>query len=247
MQSRKRNIVSRIIGAALCVASMSFAFSSCENIYEDLDPCAHGVSLRFIYDYNMEFANAFPKKVDCLTLYIYDEEGNYVDTRVVTGPELRDESYRMTLDLAPGKYRFVAYGGMACEKSSFSMVRAPAAGSKYDDAQARMDEDCLTNPDRKKLHDMYWGQLTLTTADLYQEGVVEMMKNTNNIRIMLQQMNGDPVDDKDFDFEITDNNTLFACDNDLVPNGEIVYTPWARGQVSAGLMGNNKEDIMAYA
>ncbi len=247
MQSTKRNIVSRIIGAALCVASMSFAFSSCENIYEDLDPCAHGVSLRFIYDYNMEFANAFPKKVDCLTLYIYDEEGNYVDTRVVTGPELRDESYRMTLDLAPGKYRFVAYGGMACEKSSFSMVRAPAAGSKYDDAQARMDEDCLTNPDRKKLHDMYWGQLTLTTADLYQEGVVEMMKNTNNIRIMLQQMNGDPVDDKDFDFEITDDNTLFACDNDLVSNGEIVYTPWARGQVSAGLMGNNKEVIMAYA
>ena len=112
MQSRKRNIVSRIIGAALCVASMSFAFSSCENIYEDLDPCAHGVSLRFIYDYNMEFANAFPKKVDCLTLYIYDEEGNYVDTRVVTGPELRDESYRMTLDLAPGKYRFVAEGAM---------------------------------------------------------------------------------------------------------------------------------------
>ena len=195
----------------------------------------------------MEFANAFPKKVDCLTLYIYDEEGNYVDTRVVTGPELRDESYRMMLDLAPGKYRFVAYGGMACEKSSFSMVRAPAAGSKYDDAQARMDEDCLTNPDRKKLHDMYWGQLTLTTADLYQEGVVEMMKNTNNIRIMLQQMNGDPVDDKDFDFEITDDNTLFACDNDLVSNGEIVYTPWARGQVSAGLMGNNKEVIMAYA
>lgn len=247
MQSRKRNIVSRIIGAALCVASMSFAFSSCENIYEDLDPCAHGVSLRFIYDYNMEFANAFPKKVDCLTLYIYDEEGNYVDTRVVTGPELRDESYRMTLDLAPGKYRFVAYGGMACEKSSFSMVRAPAAGSKYDDAQARMDEDCLTNPDRKKLHDMYWGQLTLTTADLYQEGVVEMMKNTNNIRIMLQQMNGDPVDDKDFDFEITDDNTLFASDNDVIPNGEVAYTPWARGQVSAGMMGNDKEVVMAYA
>ena len=104
MQSRKRNIVSRIIGATLCVASMNFAFSSCEKIYEDLDPCAHGVSLRFIYDYNMEFANAFPKKVDCLTLYIYGEEGNHVGTRVVTGPELRDEGFRMTLDLEPGNY-----------------------------------------------------------------------------------------------------------------------------------------------
>ena len=247
MQSRKRNIVSRIIGATFCVASMNFAFSSCEKIYEDLDPCAHGVSLRFIYDYNMEFANAFPKKVDCLTLYIYDEEGNHVGTRVVTGPELRDEGFRMTLDLEPGNYRFVAYGGMACGKSSFSMVRTPESGCKYSDVRAKMDVDCLTNPDRKKLHDMYWGQLTLATADLYQEGVVEMMKNTNNIRIMLQQMNGDPVDDKDFDFEITDDNTLFACDNDLIPNGVETYTPWARGQASTGVMEGSKEVIEAYA
>ena len=247
MQSRKRNIVSRIIGATLCVASMNFAFSSCEKIYEELDPCAHGVSLRFIYDYNMEFANAFPKKVDCLTLYIYDEEGNHVGTRVVTGPELRDEGFRMTLDLEPGNYRFVAYGGMACEKSSFSMVRTPESGCKYSDVRAKMDVDCLTNPDRKKLHDMYWGQLTLATADLYQEGVVEMMKNTNNIRIVLQQMNGEPVDDKDFDFEITDDNTLFACDNDLIPNGVETYTPWARGQASTGVMEGSKEVIEAYA
>ncbi len=247
MQSRKRNIVSRIIGATLCVASMNFAFSSCEKIYEDLDPCAHGVSLRFIYDYNMEFANAFPKKVDCLTLYIYGEEGNHVGTRVVTGPELRDEGFRMTLDLEPGNYRFVAYGGMACGKSSFSMVRTPESGCKYSDVRAKMDVDCLTNPDRKKLHDMYWGQLTLATADLYQEGVVEMMKNTNNIRIVLQQMNGEPVDDKDFDFEITDDNTLFACDNDLIPNGVETYTPWARGQASTGVMEGSKEVIEAYA
>ena len=195
----------------------------------------------------MEFANAFPKKVDCLTLYIYGEEGNHVGTRVVTGPELRDEGFRMTLDLEPGNYRFVAYGGMACGKSSFSMVRTPESGCKYSDVRAKMDVDCLTNPDRKKLHDMYWGQLTLATADLYQEGVVEMMKNTNNIRIVLQQMNGEPVDDKDFDFEITDDNTLFACDNDLIPNGVETYTPWARGQASTGVMEGSKEVIEAYA
>lgn len=56
-----------------CIASISIALPSCEKLYEDLDPCPHGVSLRFIYDYNMEWANAFPKQVDCLTLYIYDE------------------------------------------------------------------------------------------------------------------------------------------------------------------------------
>ena len=78
------------------------SLSSCESIYEDLAPCSHGVSLRFVYDYNMEYANAFPKKVDCLTLLIYDSGGNYVGMRTVTGPELQDETYRMQLDLEPG-------------------------------------------------------------------------------------------------------------------------------------------------
>lgn len=247
MRNKKRNIISRLVGAAFGVALMTAALSSCETIYEDLEACPHGVSLRFIYDYNMEYANAFPKKVDCLTLLIYDDKGNYVDTRTVTGPELGDEAYRMRLDLAPGNYRFAAYGGMACDKSSFSFVRTPAAGTKRDDLRVAMDEDCLTVPERKNLHGMYWGELEMATADMYSEGVVEMMKNTNNIRIVLQQMNGDPVDDKDFEFRITDDNTLFAADNDLIPNGTVTYTPWARGQAAAGVDEADRDVVVAYA
>ncbi len=240
-------MISRLVGAAFGVALMTAALSSCETIYEDLEACPHGVSLRFIYDYNMEYANAFPKKVDCLTLLIYDDKGNYVDTRTVTGPELGDESYRMRLDLAPGNYRFAAYGGMACDESSFSFVRTPAAGTMRDDLRAVLDADCLTAPERKNLHGMYWGELTMATADMYGEGVVEMMKNTNNIRIVLQQMSGDAVDDKDFEFRITDDNTLFGADNDLIPNGSVTYTPWARGQASTGVTDDEREVVVAYA
>ena len=93
MRSSKRNILSRLMGAMLCVASIGLAFSSCERIFDDLEPCPHGVSLRFVYDYNMLYANAFPSSVDCLTLYIYDDNGNYVDTKVVTGPELREKYF----------------------------------------------------------------------------------------------------------------------------------------------------------
>ncbi len=247
MRSKKRNIISRLVGAAFGVALMTAALSSCESIYEDLEACPHGVSLRFIYDYNMEYANAFPKKVDCLTLLIFDDKGNYVDTRTVTGPELGDENYRMRLDLASGSYRFVAYGGMACDKSSFSFVQTPAAGTKRDDLRAAIDDDCLTVAERKNLHGMYWGELEMATADMYSEGVVEMMKNTNNIRIVLQHMNGDPVDDKDFEFAITDDNTLFAADNDLIPNGTVTYTPWARGQAAAGVDEADRDVVVAYA
>lgn len=43
--------------------------------------------------------------------------------------------------------------------------------------------------------------------------------------IVLQQINGKPVDGRDFEFEITDDNTLFDADNDLIANGEVAYLP----------------------
>ena len=235
MQSRKRNIISQFAGMVLSAVLATVALSSCERIFEDLDPCPHGVSLRFVYDYNMEFANAFPRQVDCLTLYIYDDKDNYVDTRIVTGTELQDEDYRMTLDLEKGNYHFVAYGGLACDKSSFSLLQAPAAGGKWTDLRTAMDADCLTVPERRNLHDMFWGQLTLATADLYSEGTVKMMKNTNSIRIVLQHVDGTPVKADDFDFEIIDDNTFFNYDNDLLPNGDVTYIPWAKGQAQTGV------------
>lgn len=241
MRTERRNPVLRFIGAALGAALMIAALPACENIYEDLQPCPHGVSLRFVYDYNMAYANAFPREVDCLTLLVFDDEDRYVATRTVTGDELRDENYRMTLDLEAGTYRFVAYGGLACGRRSFSMMSVPVRGACFSDLRVRMEADCLSNPDRKRLHGLYWGTLALSTADLYAEGTVRMMKNTNNIRIVLQQENGGTLSPDDFDFEIIDDNTLFGSDNDLLSAGTVTYTPWKTGQAQTGvtIVGDN--------
>ena len=98
---------------------------------------------------------------------------------------------------------------------------------------------------------MFWGELTLATAELYSEGTVKMMKNTNNIRIVLQQLNGKPVHIDDFDFVITDDNTLFNYDNDLIANGEITYLPWASGEAVTGVSGEGENGgepvVVAYS
>ena len=53
----------------LCtVLAVAALLSSCHGIYNDLEPCSQGVRLRFVYDYNMEYANAFHSQVDCLAL-----------------------------------------------------------------------------------------------------------------------------------------------------------------------------------
>ena len=224
-------------------------FTSCEYIHEDLMPCERGVSLRFVYDYNMEYANAFPSKVDCVTLYIYDGQGNYVATREETTDVLSDENYRMRIDLEPGDYHLVAYGGLACEQHSFAVTDEPVdATDALSGLSVLMQHDNLTSG--KLLHDFFFGSLDVTVEEnLYKDETVYMMKNTNNIRIILQQMNGLPVSDEDFTFRIVnDDNTLFANDNSLIENGYITYMPWAQGQrtVGDGEEGSGKVTV-AYA
>lgn len=239
------------MGAAFCAASISFALSSCEGIYDDLDPCPYGISLRFVYDYNMLYANAFPSSVDCLTLYVYNEKGEYVDKKIVTGPELQDENYRMILDLEEGTYHFVAYGGLACDEKTFSVLQEPSSGSLNADLRVKIHEDNVNSlkPSERRLHDFFWGELIMSTAEQYSEGTVKMMKNTNNIRIVLQQLDGKPVNSEDFDFIITDDNTLFNYDNDLINNGTVTYTPWATGNAIAGVSDKDEgeEVVVAYS
>ena len=248
-QTKIRNGMKQSITLAmrtmLAVATVLFTLTSC--IKDDLQPCPLGVSLRFVYDYNMEYANAFPPKVDCVTLYIYDAEGNYLATHTETSEVLKDENYRMRIDLEEGTYQFVAYGGLACGEHTFAPVAEPALGSKFSDLNVAMQGDGVTSD--VKLHDLFYGKLDVTVeGEEYKDYTLYMMKNTNNVRIILQQLNYQPLSVEDFDFKITDDNTLFNWDNNLIPNGTITYTPWSQGEETVGESGAEHSEVtVAYA
>ncbi len=250
MYNLKRNILSALCSATVGIAAIS-GLASCSIINDDLDPCPQGVELRFVYDYNMEFANAFPSQVDCLTLLVYDAQGKLVDIKTETSSVLADENYRMTLDLPAATYHFVAYGGMACTKPTFHFVDQPAVGSSLQQLAVSMDADCIDADPGVDLHPLFFGDLDLTIdpqALSYTPATLYMMKDTNNIRILLQNVNGSPVDPADFIFTITDNNTLLNWDNAVVPTPSgITYHPWATGQASAGTTTANQEALLAFA
>lgn len=235
---------------AAVIAGTLLPFSSCDRLHEDLQPCPQGVRLRFVYDYNMEFANAFPSQVDCLTVLFYDSRGSYVTTRTnVTADELSDEYWRMTVDLAPGSYSIIAYGGMECAESSFSFTSQPSTLG-MNRLQVALDPDCLTDPERRRLHDLYYGSLDVTVAQTdtdYREYTVKMMKDTNNLRVMLQQVDGTPIDEADFDFKVVDDNTLMGWNNEVISTTDVEYLPWARGNVSPGELADGTEASVAYA
>ncbi len=237
--------IHKALATLFIAGSALMATTSCDRIHEDLQPCPQGLRLRFIYDYNMEFANAFPSQVDCLTVLLYDEQGNYVTTITNTSSDLQDEYWRMTIDLEPGKYTLLAYGGMADSNSSFSFV-TPPMDTKLEDIEVRLDNDKIST----ELHPLFYGQLSaeIEESDItYREMTVEMMKDTNNLRILLQQVGGEPVDYRDYEFRVTDNNTLFSWDNDLLPVPTVTYYPWTSGNASAGELPDGSDASVAWA
>lgn len=249
MKITHKNILAGFL-SVLTVAAAAVALTSCDALYDDLDPCPQGAKLRFVYDYNMEFANAFPSQVDCLTLLVYDRAGKFVTSVTETSDVLADENWRMTLPLEPGSYSFVAWGGMADDEASFHFSADPAVTPEAN-LQVALNSDCMTSPKGTQLHPLFYGDLKLdipSESTDYTEATVYMMKDTNNVRILLQNISGEPLTGADFVFTITDDNTLLNYDNKVVATQPYTYYPWVSGQESAGLLEDNSTPaLLAYA
>lgn len=223
--------------------------TSCDAFHEDLQPCPQGVRLRFVYDYNMEYANAFPSQVDCLTLLVYDNEGKYVQTFTAGRPDTSDEDWRMTVDLPAGAYNMLAYGGMDCDDASFRFSAAPAE-IDMQNLEIYLPTTLITEPVGTDLHPLYYGSLEVTvpeTGNEYTEATVYMMKDTNDIRVLLANENGLPTIAEDFVFTITDNNTRFNYLNDIISTDDVTYRPWTKGSSDVGLLPDDEPATVAWA
>ncbi len=223
---------------------------SCDALHEDMDPCPRGLRLRFVYDYNMEYANAFPSQVDCLTLLVYDKEGNYLGTHTASSPLTSDENWRMDIDLPAGTYRLLAYGGMDCRDASFQFVPSPET-VRMQQLEVELPSSLITSPVGTDLHPMFYGALEAevpNTGTTYTEATVRMMKDTNDIRILLANETGIPTDAADFNFTITDNNTRYNYLNEVISTRDVTYWPWAKGNSLLGYYPDTDlEAVVAWA
>lgn len=205
--------------------------------------------MRFVYDYNMEYANAFPSQVDCLTLLVYDKEGNYLETRTAQRQETADENWRMVIDLPTGEYSMLAYGGMECRDSSFRFS-APEDQTPMQDLEVFLPSSFITSPVGYDLHPLFYGSLDVTVeqnSTTYTEETLYMMKDTNDIRVLLANESGLPTDADDFVFSITDNNTRFNYLNEVISTDNVTYRPWVKGNSDAGLLPDDQPATVAWA
>ena len=130
MNSKLKKLAQRLSATLTVVAAA--ALWSCESIYEYEGDCDPHWQVKFIYDMNMNFADAFPGSmgVGSVHLYVFDAETHrlVLEKEQTAGAEGFAENYTMPVEELPaGRYDFVAWCGLADNRS---FVGAQAAAGR---------------------------------------------------------------------------------------------------------------------
>ena len=238
--------LARITGLKICTMLLlaGSILGSC-NVLDDeaTEDCAVYVS--FKYDMNMEFTNSFAHAVNSVTLYAFDESGKLAFQKTEEGELLKQDDYRMRLDeisvTEKANYDFIVWAGEP-NNESFSIPLLTVGKNTKEDLICQLNR-AGGGIVKDNLDDLFHGQsrnLSFGRSASDQNVVVPLVKNTNNIRIVLQQVTGEPLNVKDFTFTLTDKNGKMNYDNTLMEDEVLTYQPWHTGD------GNVKLDDEQY-
>ena len=223
------------------MVAAALAASSCQDgfIFEGEGDCGTYYRIRFRYDYNIKFADAFAAEVNSIALYVFDENDVLVEEIATTDKKaLSSGNFEIPLELLPGKYTLMAWGGLMNEESFDMLADTKVGVTRREELQVRMhrqhDEDGKARVSEDLLP-LYHGTMPLEVKALpgtFTE-TMSLKKNTNVIRILLHEMSGHDVDADKFIFEINDSNGLYDCDNNLLDDEMITYSAWHQSTGSA--------------
>lgn len=221
----------RTLAAIVCALTLL----GCDSvIYDGEGDCSVNYRVKFRYDMNLKFADAFAHEVESVTLYLLDG-GRVVWQRTESGEALGKEGYAMEVDVAPGTYDLLAWCG-STDKGSFRIPES-ASGKELTCTLMRESGTDGTGHVREDLDRLYHGYLpnqTFGDTEGTYTYVVPLVKNTNNVRVVLQQTSGERLDEKRFSFRITAENGRMDWDNQLLPDEPVTYHAWHKQSATAG-------------
>lgn len=245
-----RNVAAKVCMASVCLLAMS----SCDSwLYEEEGDCSVYYRLKFCYDKNLKWADAFTNEVSSVHLYAFDKSGVLVWQQEEQMNPSTTENYSMLLDLPAGDYKLLAWCGLQNDgehDESFSVPEARISETRIEQLQCALNRkrDESGAYSEEHLYRLFHGTLDVSLPVNDDGGSYEytmpLTKNTNHIRVILQHLSGEDVNEADFIFRIDDENGLMAHDNELMVDENINYHPWDIQGVEAGI---GKDDNRAVS
>lgn len=212
---------------ALCVVLVGF--SSCRKfIYNNNDACS--AKIRFVYDYNMKFADAFAHEVAQVDIFIFNEQDILVG-RITEDVTPDDKDFLLTPRIENGVYSFLAWPGVS--QGGYILPELTVGTTTYSDLRVQLETaNKLINRELAPLWHGYVHHVEVGKKP-NQEVVIPLIKNTNTFRINLLSAHGNkPIDINNYQFEIIADNGYYEADNSPIANNIVTYYPYYRQNIS---------------
>ena len=198
--------------------------TSCDSFNEDLPECR--LLVKFKYDYNMEFADAFHAQVDKVELYVFDKDGKFLFKQVEEGTALSTGDYLMPVVLPVGQYQFMAWGG-AHESYDISSLEKGVSSISDLKLLLKREESLIID---KEVEPLWYGEIINVdfTGTTHQTEVINLIKDTNKVRFVFQGSNEDSwgVNVNAYDYEIIESNGYLGYNNSLLDDDVLSYRPY---------------------
>ena len=237
--------------AALAAVS-AIAFTACDpHLFDGEGDCDVLHIIRFRYERNLKWADAFPSEVNSVNLYVYDADGLFVKSYLGRGEALSDRDYFIELDLPAGDYKFVAWCGLendGVEMESFTVPQPVAGVSHIGELTCALNTKRASRAGEgnaayeysdERLKFLYYGRLDVNIEDNHDgrtyEHIMYLTKDTNHIRIILQETQAPGLETDDYDFTIEDANSIMEHDNSLRETDPVIYRPWRQDSDELGI------------
>jgi hypothetical protein len=204
----------RILHQTLSLLFVAAALSlvSCNSlVHDDLTECPEGIVIQLVPKYAAR--TSFEAEMTDVHLAIYDDDTN---TRVkdmeLSGTELAQQGYQVSVNLPEGNYHVIAWNGL-CDTANYS---------EHDNA---VTLNTMNDTTDSTFAPLWHGMATSVKVESLTMETVEvpMVKDTNNFVVYLCATDGTKLNPDDFDFNITAANGQYDCFNNVLDGNEITY------------------------
>ena len=215
-------------GLMLATLFVALSTSSCKEgfIYEGEGDCGVYYNIEFKYDYNMKFADAFSKEVKSIALYVFQNDTLVKSVVESNEAAIAADGFAIPLELEAGSYELLAWAGLQSEES-FDLL-ADVEEGKTTKQQLQVMVKSAEGRVSQDLRPLFHGTMPLevtSTPGTYTE-TMSLVKDTNVVRIVLQQMSDGVVAEK-FRYEISADNGKLDWNNDVIEGNGLLYEPWS--------------------
>lgn len=217
--------------------ALGLATASCSSSNDEpsLETETVKLSVKFVYDYNMEWADALASNAPSANVWAFGLNGDLVWSGAASAADFEKADFRIDATLPEGTYDLIAWCGLEGNDAVKLTTYKPKSKEELTLAIKTHEADGLRVSDQY-ISGVYYASVSgvnVKVGDTSDNTVrMSLIKDTNYFSMALQYLDESRLDMDDFSVSITYDNGLYAWDNSIVRSSDITYLPW---------MADNKE------